>query len=424
MSALHVRDHLTAVVAPVLAAFAVAIRYQFANGVTVGLLVALALAPVWVSYLPRYRGMILMLSLGPVAVASAALISTFDTLRHTSSRLMLQETLELLWMFGIIGTLLWVRSCVGTNVMALAYGVGAAASVFLGGGNPTNLWKYSLSVPVTIVILALTRERRNSRALEMLALALLGVGSLVSDSRSFAALLILTAVTVIWQMRPRSGALRLRSWTTLAALAIFTLGAYELLQALILDGLLGDAAQTRSQAQLDASGSLIAGGRPELGAALALIAAQWWGYGSGTLPTSTDVSVAKTGMSDLNYDPNNGYVEVYMFGGHFEVHSVLGDLWIRFGLAGAVLAVAMALHGLLAVARKASLRAASALEVFVVLLMLWNTLFSPFTSSFRLAAVAVALLASPTARPDPHSASSATTGLRTDGNHTPASNLP
>ena len=42
-------------------------------------------------------------------------------------------------------------------------------------------------------------------------------------------------------------------------------------------------------------------------------------------------------MSALNYDPNNGYVEQYLFGQGYEVHSVLGDLWIHFGVAGALL---------------------------------------------------------------------------------------
>ena len=58
------------------------------------------------------------------------------------------------------------------------------------------------------------------------------------------------------------------------------------------------------------------------------------GFGLGIIPSLTDITVAKTGMSAINYQPDNGYVERYMFGTQFEVHSVTGDLWALFGIPG------------------------------------------------------------------------------------------
>lgn len=393
MSTLQIRDHLASVVTPFVAAAAMGIRYQFANGVTVALLVALALAPVWLAQARWFKHMPALLFLGIVAVGSGVLLTVLDTSRASNNTLLVAETLTALSTLGAIGTLFWARTCISSSLVALAFGLGSIASVFLVGGNPVNLWKYSLSVPVAIALLS--ASRRGGRLPELLGLFVLGVISLSADSRSMVAMLVLTAVIVIWQMRPGAGAVGRHRWPTLAALALFTYGAYELMQSLILDGFLGEAARARSETQLDATGSLIAGGRPELGAAIALISARWWGYGSGTVPTSADVSIAKSVMSDLNYDPNNGYVDIFMFGGHFEVHSVLGDLWIRFGLAGAGLAVALTVYCLLALIQRVARREASATEIFVVLLTLWNALFSPFGTSYRVMALAIALLAIP-----------------------------
>src|SRR3712207_9122030 len=54
---------------------------------------------------------------------------------------------------------------------------------------------------------------------------------------------------------------------------------------------------------------------------------------------SSDVcsSDLKAGMAQIGYQPNNGYVETYMFGGQFKLHSVIGDAWAYFGVAGILL---------------------------------------------------------------------------------------
>ena len=38
----------------------------------------------------------------------------------------------------------------------------------------------------------------------------------------------------------------------------------------------------------------------------------------------------------VNYDPNNGYVENWMFGHGYALHSTFGDLWAQYGLLGLV----------------------------------------------------------------------------------------
>lgn len=401
MGALGLRSHLTGVVIPLAAAAAVGIRYQFANGVTFGLLVSLALVPVWLSSLANYRGARLLLTLGSLATAAGVALTLADPYRETSTTLLVRETLGMAAVLGIIGTLLWVRSLTNGTLAAGAFGAGMLVSVFLVGGNQANLWKYSLSLPVIVIVLALAANR-GRRGIELAMLVALSAVSLISDARSLTSTLALTGVLVLWQMRsPDRLTLRPRPWMTLATLGVLAYAAYQVMQALMLEGVLGEAAQQRTQAQLDMSGSLLTGGRPEIGAALTLIGHQPWGFGSGTLPTSNDVWLAKAGMSALNYNPNNGYVESFMFGTRFEVHSVLGDMWLRFGPTGAafaLLAVGICIYGL---AVRVSSRSASALLIYIVLVAGWNLLFGPLGTSDRPLALAVAVALLPARQPTP-----------------------
>lgn len=378
------------------AAAASAIRYQFGPGVSLSLLTAVALLPVWWPAMKQFRFVRPLLGLAVVAAVWGAVLTSTETMRPTSASLLLEQTFTLLSLAGGIGTLLWARTQLGIGGTAVAFGLGALANVALTGGNSANLWKYSLAVPVIIIVLGLT-STSTRRWLDLLALAVLAGICLVSDSRSMTSFLLLSGVIVLWQSFMPPGRRRPRPLQTLLMLGVLSLGAFSLLQALILDGALGDAAQQRTQAQIDTSGSLIAGGRPELGAATALISHRPQGFGSGVLPTSQDVWIAKTGMSGLNYDPNNGYVEGYMFGGQYEVHSVLGDMWLRFGPVGAVFAIVLVACAVYAVARSVSLRAASGLAVLLTLLGAWDTFFSPLLTSSRTLALLFAITAIPVA---------------------------
>lgn len=407
---LRAEKYTTTSIVAAAAAAATAIRYQFGPGVSLSLIAAIVLLPVWWSALGKFRFARLLLSLAVIATVWGAVLTLFETMRPVSTSLLLEQSFTLLSLAGGIGVLLWSRTQIGLGGTAVAFGIGALANVVLTGGNSANLWKYSLAVPVIIIVLGITATNRR-RWLDLLALGALAAVCLASDSRSMTSFLLLAGVIVLWQIFMPPGSRRPRPLQTLVLLGVLSLAAFSLLQALILDGALGDAAQQRTQAQIDTSGSLIAGGRPELGAATALISERPQGFGSGVLPVSHDVWIAKTGMSELNYDPDNGYVEGYMFGGQFEVHSVVGDLWLRFGPVGAAFALVLIVCAIYAVARSVSLKAASGLAVWLTLLGAWDTFFSPLLTSsrtlallFALTAIPLAELASRTTTPTPSTA--------------------
>jgi hypothetical protein len=159
------------------------------------------------------------------------------------------------------------------------------------------------------------------------------------------------------------------------------LSVFQLGQALILDGYLGAETQARSIEQLRTSGSLVLGGRPELAATFALMRDHPWGFGVGSVPTAADVQVAKEGMASIGYQPDNGYVERFMFGGHFELHSVVGLALVAVLLGVLVVGVVRQLaHG-----------TASAILIFAAAQSVWNIFFAPFYSSVPFLVIAVAL---------------------------------
>ncbi len=393
---------LLTVLVAVVAAMSMAVRYRFVLEVTPALLVSVALAPAWLGSLARYRGMRTIVAIGVFAVVSGVLVTMLDTSHSTSSRELASGTMQLATIVAAIGVLLWCREVVGLRVTTIAYGFGLLLNVVSTTGiNETNALKFSFSLPITILALGFT-HRATKRGTEVLVLGVLAAWFAVfADSRSLSAMLLVTMVLTFWQARQgHSPTGRPRPWLALLLIGLLTAAMYQFMQSVILDGALGEAAKDRSQAQIDASGSLLTGGRPELGAAFALILRQPWGYGSGVLPSGTDLAVAKNGMHALNYDPNNGYVTNYMFGSGFEVHSVLGDLWIRFGIVGAIFAIAMAAYCVYATAVMISTRSASALTIFLAAHTAWDLFFSPIRAASYTLVLAVAALALLAPTPD------------------------
>ncbi|MET0725287.1 MAG: O-antigen ligase family protein, partial [Leifsonia sp.] len=280
-----------------------------------------------------------------------------------------------------VGVLLWARGLLPIWLIGALFGLGMLASSVLNGeGDNANPWKFGVGFPVMVIVLALL-SRPGLRVAEAVALLVFAVVALGTDSRYRFATLMITAVLVFWQMLPRFRSRRASTLTMLAMVAAIAAITYNLATALIVDGYLGEQAQSRTIGQLEKSGSLILGGRPELAATIALFQERPFGFGAGVQPTLDDILVAKTGMSAIGYQPNNGYVETYLFGGGFELHSVAGDLWASFGLPGlafVICAIVLALHML---GHGLANRTASSVVIFLSISTLWNILFSPIYGS-------------------------------------------
>lgn len=380
-----------------LATALVAVRVQLPLTAPLGLVVALVILPVAVRHVSRYKTVLVFVIVTVMAVVAGILITSATT-GPTSTSLMIAQSLYLLGLPATLIVLLWSRTVLGTRRMILMFSLGLLANIVLSGIHESNPWKFSFALPLTLFLLS-TRHVYGRRFPQLLTAVALAIVCIVFDSRSAAGFLLIAAALTLFQERrvlkdASDGRVALR-WLTFAQIIGVAAGAYYLLQAAILEGMLGDEIRARTQSQIDTSGSILAGGRPEMGASAALIGENPWGYGSGALPSPSQILTAKSGMAQLGYDPDNGYVENYMFGGSFEVHSVLGDLWISFGPLGAVvaiLAVVMIVRGMVSAMGAGVL---ATVATYLAIRSLWDFGFSPFYSSVTLMALAIAALAQP-----------------------------
>lgn len=359
---------------------AIGMRYPRYDDILFAAAASAIIAPLWLSTLRRYQGAATMVILGLLAIVSGLLITGFAAGDHVvSSYLVTMNSARIAGILLSVGALLWARSIIGTPRMASLYGLGMVFGLPFGASFETNPWKFGLSVPIAILLLGLSWWI-GRRWLDIVLLVTLSLISAANDSRSAAAMFLMAAAIVTMQRIPVARG-RAHAWWALGRMAIVGYLVFLLAQAAILEGYLGTSTEQRSEAQIEASGSLILGGRPELGATVSLLLRQPGGYGSGTSPSMTDVLVAKSGMSSLGYDPNNGYVERYMFSPGFEVHSIIGDVWILFGVVGLAWLLVTVGFALFGVSSRLTDRRISGLELFLGIRTVWDLFFSPLPSS-------------------------------------------
>lgn len=362
----------------------IAMRIDLSQGLTVGYVVAVILVPVWFPVLRAYKGARTLLVVGLISLGSGLWLTEVAKSTHVIS---LGQTASMtVGLGGIlcsVGVVLWTRRVLSDQWVAIWFGVGLLAGI-----TPSNElfflnpWRFGYSFAITVTVLALA-QRSGRRWLELVAALGLTVFSTLTDARSSFAILLLTVILVAWQLRPARPSRTKSALRVVVALVLLAITVYNFGQAAILEGVFGEATRERTVAQLDLSGSLILGGRPELAATLALMQQRPTGFGAGTLLNPADVLTAKSGMAGIHYDPNNGYVENFMFGNHVELHSIIGDLWVHFGIAGIALAGVILFLFLRGIGVSVTSNTASAVLIFLAITILWALFFGPIYSNAR-----------------------------------------
>lgn len=364
--------------------------------ITAGAIVALILSPLWISALSHYRTARMFALGGLVVLLSGLWLSELTKVDHAvSSQFVISDAAILLELVVSACVVMWARLLIPLWTVGLAYGLGLLAGLFLNGGpGGLNAWKFGYAIPVIVIALSAVAGLRRRRGVEVLVLLLLAGVSAVNDARSLFAELGLTATFVLWQLIPRGRTVRAGIARTLVVFAAAALAAYNIGTSLLVDGYLGAGAQARTVQQLDTSGSVILGGRPEIAGSVSLIEARPWGFGLGVKPSLSDIAVAKTGMKSIGYEPDNGYVERYMFGTTFELHSVTADLWAAYGIPGLAFAGFLLFLLVRSLAIGLAQREAPAIAIFLTILSLWNLFFSPlYTSAVTLSlAIGITML--------------------------------
>jgi hypothetical protein len=373
------------------------VEQRIVSGITPALIVAVPLVPMWLPSLRRYPMARLLVGLGPVAVAAGWWLAQLSSIDHRVDRAnQLQSSTLLLSGLAALALLLWARQYLPLHRVIALYGLGGVAAVALGG---TLDWKFGLGVPATYLILGIV-ERWSSRLLSAVVVAALAVVGALSDGRSLVVFCALAFTLTLWQARPAPGGhRRANRWYPLALLVAVAVTGYFLFSALLTAGVLGEDARQRSEQQIETTGSVLTGGRPEWAATLSLMQLEPLGYGTGVVPDWKDLMAGRSGLASINVD-TGGYATNYMFGGQFRLHSVAADLWVSYGWAGAALAVALAVALLRSLSLRVAERRAPTSVLFACALGLWYLLFGPIFSNWVdvCTAVAFALVAAPGVR--------------------------
>lgn len=338
-SARHHREVPLAVALAVL----IAVREEVAGSVALGDCVALVSLPLTWSAVKRMRAFTWVLVLACLAVAAGltlSLVASDEFVVDGSIRRSLLVTAAALP--AAVSAFVWASRRIGPDSTAAAFGAGMVLDNLSLLETTDNAWKYGLGAAVTVFATAMVQNA--GRRFQVLVVAGLVVSFLAADARSTSGFLLLALVALMWQSV--AAYLPVRDWSPTRLqfsqsflLTGMTAAALVGVMAASLAGYLGEDAQTRTAAQTAASTNPILAARPELGASWALLSRHPLGYGAGVLPRYEDIRIAMDGMKALGYNPDNGYVENYMFGHGFELHSGLVDAWIALSVPGAALTV-------------------------------------------------------------------------------------
>lgn len=371
--------------------FIIAMRVELQFALTAGGAAAVVLSPLWFSSALRNRWSRLLGALAIAAVASGIILTMVNSADHTQMSFDLAaRTVALLQLVAVIGFLLWAHRVTSLAKTSLAFAVGLAASIPLHASGDPNMWRFTISVPLGVLVLALC-SLTDRLILTLGAIGALAIIGLLNDSRSNSAFLLLTGVVLVWQRLSAVGSRRARGWGGVFSLVTAAALIAMLLQGAILEGYFGEVTQARTAEQIERGGSVVVGGRPEIAATLALIAKYPWGLGSGMKASYEDILAAKSSMAGIGYDPNNGYVERFMFGTGIELHSVIGDFWIWYGLAGVAFVLATLILLVTAIKRGYVAGALTPLLVYLAIRAFWDLPFSPFDSALRLWPLTISL---------------------------------
>lgn len=373
---------LTSTALTALAALGLAgMSYPLPFGTNSAFLAALALAPLWLSVMPRFRWATTLFVLLLVSLAAGFLLSDWSSVDHAiDGRIAAETSFRFLGAFGTMGLILWARRFLAMVWIGLPYGVGALLTGLTQLPGSPNPWKFQLAFGVTVVVLAIV-SNRNRSIVSIGALIALGLVSVVLDFRSWFAFCAVGAALLIWQARPRViGSRPAPRIVSILLLAGVALASYAAATFAIVEGYLGDELQQRSVAQIQASGSLIAGGRPEWTVTWVLMQDRPLGYGIGVVPNAADILAGPEGFATVDVPFQSAYEE-FLFGTRFKLHSMTADFWSHFGIVGIVFAVAIGAIMLAAFAHHLTSRTATALTVFLVVANLWNLAVQPIYSS-------------------------------------------
>lgn len=365
-------------------------------------LIGLILVPALLA-LARFRGLTVLSVLLGLAVVSGVILTLASTTHTALPSVMVGRSAMIIAFIGSLAVVAYARTVIGVPATAIAYGVGMLLAAVATGPSAAGAWRFTYSIPVAVLILGILAIRP-TLVPQLLGLLVLAAIGFANDSRSNSAMLVLAAVILLWQRFAHAVSPGRRRAGNVLGVLIFGAGVFQLIQFSLLEGFFGAATQEKTSAQIELTGSLLLGGRPEAAASFALVNVYPFGLGTGLRATASDISAAKSSMLAIGYNPENNYVEQFMFGGGTEVHSVIGDFWLWFGLAGLAACAAMIVVIVRGLEFALANAALTGLLAYLTIRAFWDLAFSPPAPSMTTLALLIPLIAVMTPHAKPKSA--------------------
>lgn len=358
-----------------------------------GVALAVAIYPLCVVSVRAYRwGVVLLALIWSSAVAGLLLAYTARSTHEVANRTVVSMTATIISLGITFAAILWARQHLSTRTIVLLYAAGATINAaFTPTLWSTNPLKYAFGGPIMLILLALAYNSRR-RWPTLAALTLVAVLSVRSDSRLLFGCALITAAAFLWRWNRESVPTRVRSIWGILGVVVVGYGVYSLVIGLALNGQLGERNQLVTGRQNASNQSVLTSSRPEWGGALGLFAHRPFGFGPGVVPNTQEVDLGESGIRVLNPSTSQTYLSGYLFDGRIELHSVISDLWVNFGLVGLALSIAITLilvrylKGLLAS------RSPPALPIMLCITALWDLGFSPIATNLPAVIFTVALL--------------------------------
>jgi hypothetical protein len=359
-----------------------------AYGASISFILGLLLLPLWVRSARRFSMATLLGAMVVVAVLTGVWLSLGARVDHAVDAYNRTASIaHVLSGVAATGLILWARRLMPLHRLIFLYGVGALINPLMHG---LHSWKFDLAVPTTYLVLGAIGSLK-SRVIPAATVFALGLVGIVADGRSYFGFCVLAATLTLLQIRPSSAKAagrkesrrRKRARRLFPVLIIVGVGVgfYYLASDLLTSGALGEQVQQRSEMQVDATGSLLLGGRPEWAATWELMKMRPAGFGVGVVPSWTDLARGKSGLTKINVD-TGGYANDYMFGGQFRMHSITADLWVSFGIPGLVLAVTIMVALIRSLSTLISERRAPTAVIFGCSLAVWYMAFGPIFTNW------------------------------------------
>jgi len=289
-------------------------------------------------------------------------------------------------------------------IFAVGLGLGTMLAAKIEPTQPQtdDPWKFGYSPGVALLLFVICCyffRRRNYFGIVSLVL-LVSIANVVENYRSMVLFLLITVALTVPLIPEQIGRLRLlpppgssARLIVMASLALAAGGlAFGMIKLATMSGMMGQEQQAKNQQQSQAIGGMFVGGRPEiLVSSRAVIDSPILGHGSWARdPKYIEMLRDIKEQYGIGYDPTAGEDEAADV---IPSHSFLFGAWVWAGILGAAFWFFILSKVIKSIVRLSILRPATMpLYAYLLVRQFWNTLFSPFGSTERIATALVVVI--------------------------------